>query len=394
MRTNRGQNKKVVYLRPKKKSFKLIHIVMLIFCIVVFVLLIRYFSKKTYIIEEGNLQKSFTSNAVIIRQEKLVKAPAEGKLEIFVDPGNRVRVGDPLFKVIYDVKKYKECKKQIVEVEDKIKAVKDKQNQQKMQSILDKSIEDMTKSLQDAISKGDFNKVDNIKSEIIRLKKEKDKRNKIREKNIKTMQKSLQDLKTDLQSTRHIVCAPISGIVSYDIDGMEELLSPNNMQNITYDVIKNISTKKLNTKKEKISFVDSNQPVLKIIDNFSYYIAVPMKIKLQEGKNYVVEFTGFDKTAKGKLIQTANKSKTLGIFRLNSDIEELLNERKVEVEVLIDNFYGKIVPVDGLVTLEGQEGVYLIQRRNQVFKPVKVIAKNDEYAIVEGLKIGDKILLN
>lgn len=394
MRRNRGQNKKVVYLRPKKKSFKLTYVVILILCVVVFVLLFKYFSKKTYIVEEGNLQKSFTSNAVIIRQEKLIKAPVEGKLEILVDHGNRVRVGEPLFRVICDMKKYKEYKNQIVEVEDKIKVVKAEQKQQKMPSVLDKSIEDTTRNLQDAISKGEFKKVDNLKSELIRLKKERNKKNKIREKNIKTMQESLQDLKVDLQNTEHTVYAPISGIISYNIDGMEELLSPSNIQNITYDKIKDINIKKPKTKREKRSFVDSNQPVLKIIDNFSYYMAVPMKNKLQEGKNYVVKFTSFNKATKGKLIQTANKPEFLGIFRLNSDIKELLNERKVEVEVLVDSFYGKIVPTDSLITLEGKEGVYLIKRSKRFFKPVKVIAKNDKYAIIEGLKIGDKILLN
>lgn len=394
MRRNRGQNKKVVYLRPKKKSFKLTYVVILILCVVVFVLLFKYFSKKTYIVEEGNLQKSFTSNAVIIRQEKLIKAPVEGKLEILVDPGNRVRVGEPLFRVICDMKKYKEYKNQIVEVEDKIKVVKAEQKQQKMPSVLDKSIEDTTRNLQDAISKGEFKKVDNLKSELIRLKKERNKKNKIREKNIKTMQESLQDLKVDLQNTEHTVYAPISGIISYNIDGMEELLSPSNIQNITYDKIKDINIKKPKTKREKRSFVDSNQPVLKIIDNFSYYMAVPMKNKLQKGKNYVVKFTSFNKATKGKLIQTANKPEFLGIFRLNSDIKELLNERKVEVEVLVDSFYGKIVPTDSLITLEGKEGVYLIKRSKRFFKPVKVIAKNDKYAIIEGLKIGDKILLN
>lgn len=395
MYRNRGGNKKVIYLRPKKRSFKPLSIVVIVLSLAVLVLLIKYFNKGTYILKEGNIHQSFVSDAVVIRQEKLVNSPVEGELDVLVKSGERVRVNTPIFKVIRDTKKQKEYQNEIREVEDKIKAIKNENNQNKTQSVLDKSIEDMTIKLQDAISKGELKKADNIKSELIRLKEEKSKKYKVREKNIKAMYESLQDLKNKLQEIEYIVYAPMSGVVSFSIDGMEKLLSPSNIQNITYDEIKNtdIANNIIDINKSN-SVVSCNQPVLKIIDNFSYYLVLPIKEgeKLQEGKNYDIVFTSFDKATKGKLVRIADKS--LGVFRLNTDIEELSSNRKLEVEVLTGNFYGKMVPVDSLVISEGREGVYLIQRSNKVFKPVKVIVKNDKYAIVEGLKIGDKILLN
>lgn len=393
MHGEKVKNRKVVYLRPKKRSFKLTFIIALIFCLAAFLILFKFFKKNTYIVEEGDLYESFASTAVVIRQEELIKAPVDGHLEIFVKPNERVRVSTPLFKVISDKKKQKEYIKQINEVKNKLEVIKSEQDQQK-QSVLDKSIKDLTVKLQDAIAKGNLENANNIKSELKRLKEEKDKKHKIKEENIKSIQESLENLKNKVQAVEYTVYAPISGVVNFNIDGVEELISFSNIQNITYNDIKNIYNKtKDKTNKNSLLSINSNMPVLKIIDNYSFYIAVPMDIKLKKGKSYDLLFDGRDEPVKGKLEHIIEDSRYIGVFRLNSDIKELLTARILEVKVLANRFYGKIVPKDSLIISEGKEGVYVIQRNKKIFKPVKVIARNDHYAVVEGLKIGDKILL-
>lgn len=394
MSGNKFKNRKVVYLRPKNRAIKPTFIATLFLCLaIVIFLLISFFKNDIYIVEEGDLYESFTSTAVVIRQEELVKSPTDGNLEVFVEPNERVRVKTPLFKVISDRKKQEEYIKQINEVKSKLERIKNDQDQHG-QSILDKSIKNMTVKLQDAIAKGDIDNANNIKSELERLKVEKNKKHKIKEENIKTMQESLKNLTDKVQEVEYTVYAPMSGIVSFNIDGLEELLSPSNIQDITYNDIIEICNKTKDTIKENtLKSVTCNMPVLKIIDNYCYYIAVPLDKKLHQGQVYDLIFAGCDKPVKGKLEHIAGNSKYVGIFCVNSDIKELLATRNLEVKILLGKFYGKIVPKDCLVNLEGKEGVYIIQRNKRIFKPVKIIAKNDHYAAVEGLKIGDKILI-
>ena len=70
----------------------------------------------------------------------------------------------------------------------------------------------------------------------------------------------------DLNSGAEYVKAPMSGIVSYRVDGLEDVLTPENFSNLSKEYLESLN---LNTGK----IVASNDESGKVIDNFECYIA-------------------------------------------------------------------------------------------------------------------------
>lgn len=228
-------NRKVVSIRPKKlNSSKYVLIgVMLAAALTLIFLLLNHFYFNIYTVAEGTIQKTLPADALIIKKEAVVTSPADGKLQMLVKPGERVRVGTPLFMVITDLKQKENYEKQISELQDSIKDLRDNLNSSIPLSVINKSINDTTKKLKDAIAQGQLDKVKALKSELARLMNEKQKQIQYSETNLKAMEKSINELKNKLSSVELLVNAPEAGMVSFNIDGFENILTTDRIKSIS-----------------------------------------------------------------------------------------------------------------------------------------------------------------
>ena len=131
---------------------------------------------------------------------------------------------------------------------------------------------------------------------------------------------------------------------------------------------------------------------MKIIDNFSWYIAIKLEKPMKQGMNYYINFPDTNEKIKAELV-SINKEGNVGFFLIKTDLKKLLDSRKIRVEVITGSYTGHIIPTEGLFINEGKEGVYIVERGKKVFKPIEIVTKNENKIIVNGLKPGDKILL-
>ncbi|HHW02955.1 MAG TPA: hypothetical protein GXX35_09105 [Thermoanaerobacterales bacterium] len=392
---HRQINSKVVPLRPKKRiSSKYLLAGAMAAVVLTLMLLFNRYYFNTYTVVEGTVQKSLYADALIIKKETVITSPADGKLQLLVKPGERVRVGTPLFMVITDLDQKEKYEKQISELQGSIKDLQNDLNSHIPLNVINKSIDDTTKKLKEAIAQGQFDKVRDLKSELARLMKEKQKQIQSGQTNIKAMEKTVDELKKKLSSVELLVNAPEAGMVSFNIDGYENVL--------TVDCVKNISSSQLQSIKgqepEQVipSYATVRRPVLKIVDNFSYYMAVDIKnATLKEGKNYniVIKTSDFSKKIPAELVDI-HENDRVGIFLIEKDLPEIINFRRVDVEIITQTATGSIIPLSGIVNVDGSEGVYLLDGRNRVFRAVKIIASDGSNAVVEGLKLGDRILID
>jgi len=53
-----------------------------------------------------------------------------------------------------------------------------------------------------------------------------------------------------------------------------------------------------------------------------------------------------------------------------------------------------MIPKEGIFYDNGVEGVYVFERGEKCFKPVELVVEDEDNIIVNGIKQGDKILLN
>lgn len=393
---HQNSNKKVIYLKPKKKSlFLKIRSILILFFIGILIFVAHHFLHiKTYVVSKGTIDEGFFSDAVIIKNEKVVLSPTNGKLELLVDSGERVRVGTPVFRVTADARKKEIYLQEITEIEDKIKSLKDGEDTSSISlNLINKSIEDITQKLKDATDIGDSDKVKLLEDELTRLTKEKQEKIDSNEANINVLQEQLEQLKNMLNESDTVVYAPIAGIVSLNIDGFEDLLVADKLKELTYSQLQAVNDDSSN--RDLSAIIKTNQAVIKIIDNFSWYLALKLEHQMEEGRSYYIKLldsaNGSEKI-KARLINISEDGST-GFFLVNTGLDSLLDSRKIKVFVVTGTYTGNIIPSSGLFFNEGKEGVYIIEQGKKHFKPIEIIARNGNDIIIDGLKQGDKILL-
>lgn len=176
------------------------------------------------------------------------------------------------------------------------------------------------------------------------------------------------------------VKAPISGIVSYRVDGLEGTLSVNNIENINLQMLK-----EMNLKTGQIVATSSKKG--KIIDNFKYYIATNMdseeaqnakvgqKVKLRLSTNDEID-------AKISNIKEEDNQKLI-IFEINKMTEKLIDYRKITFEVIWWSNSGLKIPNQSII--QDEKGLnYVIRKRLGYLTKVlvKVEKTSENYSII------------
>ena len=228
-----------------------------------------------------------------------------------------------------------------------------------------------------------------LQDELTRLAEERQKLLEPNEASINTLKEQLNKMKEEVSKIDIVVYASEAGIVSLYIDGLEDVLVPDRAKDISHAQL-TAAVEGL-TKTSLPKEVNMNQAVLKIIDNFSWYIAFKAEKGLKEGRDYYIKIDN-DREIRGRLASTNDNG--IGFFSINTDLDSLLDSRKIDLEVIVGTHKGCMIPKEGIFYDNGVEGVYVFERGEKCFKPVELVVEDEDNIIVNGIKQGDKILLN
>ena len=229
-----------------KKSRKIIAILSVVAVMIyavsaVYLLIVN--PTNTYVVKQGSLSEEEEANGYIIRDEIVVKEE-DNKNGIYAiaSEGQRVAVGESIFRYYSDSEK--EIKTQISGLNYKIQELLAQDKSKPSADI--KSIE---KQIEEKIQK--VNTLTNYQ-EVIENKKNIDnlitkKINFIADvtenKEIKSLIKERNLLENQLRSGTEYQVAPIGGIVSYRVDGVEEKLSIDKFNEITEKYLRDLDLK-------------------------------------------------------------------------------------------------------------------------------------------------------
>ena len=178
--------------------------------------------------------------------------------------------------------------------------------------------------------------------------------------------------------------APISGTVSYKVDGYEDVLTPKDFSKITSKLLSN-----LNLKTGQI--VADSKESAKIINNFECYIACNLESKQAQeaevGKKIKLRLSN-NKEVTSKIEYISKEDdKVVIIFKIDEQVQEMISYRKVSFDIIWWSDSGKKVPNTALgKEQKGENEVsYIVRTRNgyQDKILVKVLRQNDKYAIVD-----------
>lgn len=366
-----------------KKSRKIIAILSIIAVLIyiisaVYMLIVN--PTNTYVVKQGLLSEEDEANGYIIRDEIVVKEE-DNKNGIYAiaSEGQRVAVGESIFRYYSDSEK--EIKTQISGLNYKIQELLEQDKSKPSADI--KSIEkQIEEKIQHVSTLTNYQEVIENKKNIDNLitKKINFIADVTENKEIKNLIKERNTLETQLKSGTQYQVAPIGGIVSYRVDGLEEKLSVDKFNEITEKYLRD-----LDLKSGKI--VTTSNECGKVIDNFKCYIAVTMNSKnamsAEVGKTVNLRISNNEEyEAKIAKINEESGKRTI-IFEIRNVTEDLINHRKIVVDVIWWDVSGLKVPKQALTQ---ENGLYYVTRNKagiQTKLLVKIKRQTDKFAIIE-----------
>lgn len=196
------------------------------------------------------------------------------------------------------------------------------------------------------------------------------------------------------------IYAQKAGIVSYKLDGLEQIITPETISNLkaesVYEQAKNAESKVAANQQ----VVPSGTGFVKIVNNLKPVILEfslskdAWKGVPETGDVFTFRLAGEIEARSGQAVEVIRNSTGYRILAEVRDWpQQLLTERLVEMEVLVESFEGIVVPQSAIITRDGVQGVYKVTTNRYVFKPVEIIGQVGESAVVSGLEAGDEILL-
>lgn len=177
--------------------------------------------------------------------------------------------------------------------------------------------------------------------------------------------------------------SPVSGIVSFYMDGFEEILDVDSVGEL--DMIR-IREEAMNPRLIKSDSAKPETPILKIIDNTVWYVYVYTDLRnigrFTEGSNVKVVFA--DDEVNAKVMESHNEiGNCYALLRINEQAKAMSEKRKSRLNIVNQNIEGLILPTNSLVYQGEQVGVLVKDLNDKaIFKPVEIKGKNNDWTIV------------
>lgn len=373
----------------KRKLFKdnMKTIITIVICIIIVTSILIYNkffnSKKTYTVVNGSVEKVSDTYIYVLKEE------------------NVIEIDDSVVAVPVVEQDKRAAKNEVV-------AVYKNDNYEKYQSeisTLDREIQTLVNDLPSVYS----NDISSIDSQISLLIKEaqnetsyvkmQEYKNKVNEllykkitilgelsptgSKIRELIEQRAKLDQDSKNSSNNIKAPISGLVTYKIDGLENL--------INYNEILNYDVEKLDEIINKYSSNNTNNFGIKIVDNFKcYYLVKEAENEntqyIKEGQKYQIKL--MDKNSNDSNTAILEKSinsngYTYNIFSIENSVSDVLDVRETGAEIVWTKKDGLVVSLDAVVNKNGINYVTLVTGGEYIDIPIKVVISNDTVCIAE-----------
>lgn len=379
------------YTKKKTINKKMLIFAVLLIIAVYFIYVIYLLVKQPtdiFTVEEGKLYLEETDVGYIIRDEVVVKGNNyKNGMEQIKSEGEKAAKQETIFR--YYSKNEENLKKQIAELDVKIQETM--KNQADLYPTDVKLIEDQIDEQVEKLNQTtDISKMTEYEKQINNLINKKAKI--VGEKSpsgsyLKQLNTQRVKLEKELNEGTETIKASRSGIVSYKVDGLEETLTPNNFSALSKQYLES-----LNLKTGKL--IATSDECGKIINNFEAYIAtisnstqakeakIGDKLKVRLSNNVEIG-------AEVAYTSQENEEETLLVLKIDKEIEELSNYRKISFDLIWWSYSGLKVPNQSIV--EKDDIHYVVRNRAGYLSKilVKVERQNDKYAIISNYTIDE-----
>ena len=377
-------NKANTINRRKLIAVLLIVLIVVFFAIYKIVALIMN-PTDTFMVEEGSIYQEEDTIGYIIRDEEIVRGQNyKNGMEQIKSEGEKVAKNEPIFR--YYSAGEEELEKKISDLDKKIDEAMQSEESSVPSGDISSLEQQITEKLDELYQETDMKKIKeykknvddyiNKKSRIVGeyspagsyLKKLIDERSKY---------------ENELNNGVEYINAPVSGIISYKIDGYEEILSPDKFDTINKDLLEDINIK-------TGQIIATSEESGKIISDFNFYIACILSSESSKnaeiGDKVKLRFySGREIPAEINYISEEDNDRII-IFKVNQDVQDLISYRKISLDIIWWSDSGKKIPNESIAKEQKCENEvsYVIRTRDGYSDKiyVKVLRSNDKYSIV------------
>lgn len=359
---------------------------------------------KTVTVESGVIEEIVSSEGIIIKDEFVYKSETQGTVSLFKKEGEKIGRGLQVAKI--NKSENSPYSKELEDIDKQIELLKKTSDNKKLLS-KDKektqsNIDIVINELQNSIIKGNYGDAYIYKNTLLQN---------IDKQQLVTGQKNLVSQSLDnllkrkdeiiknMESSSVVNYSSRPGIISYELDGLEEIFTINKINDYKPNDFRIIEGNKIDlTKENEVKYGD---PIYKIIDNYRWYIMTEVNAEdvdgLEEGNTIYVRINNQDKKIISRVIKMVKeKDKCLIILMFTDYFHEHYKERYIDVHIIKNKFEGLIIPNKSIAEKDGVKGVYIKDISGIVkFRPIKALTSDDEYTIVsEGEGYSRQIELN
>ncbi len=373
--------------RKMKFNKKIILYIMIILVVIYLIYTIYLLIKQPtdiFTLEEGTLYSEETDIGYVIRDEVVVQGENyKNGMEKIKSEGEKVAVNEAVFR--YYTKNEESLKEKIADLDAKIQEAMS--NETGLLTSDMKSLEtQIDQKLLEISTMTDTTKLEEYKKEINELITKKA--------NIagdlspqgsylKELIQERKNYENELNSGAEYINSTKSGVVSYKVDGLEDVLKPTDE---CFSTLSKGYLENLDLKTGKI--IPTSDECGKIIDNTYCYIATisntdeaknatvgkKVKVRLPSGSEVSAEIT--------YILQEDSGDRVL-ILKINKGVEELINYRKISFDLIWWSENGLKVPNQAIV--KENDLAYVVRNRAGYLSKilVKIKKEGEKYSIVE-----------
>lgn len=395
-------------MKTKKYIFILVFVLLAVIYIIRAVLSSNIVKDTLY---KEQIEASVNTKGMLIKYEHLHAPDINGVLDAKFASGDRVSKGSQI-AVVYNGSIDTSVKTKLEQINKKISVIENSHSEnQAFSNDISKLEQEISSELSKIIESGykkNMSDVALLKYSITALCEHKSTIEgdaPARESTLSQLKQEKADLEAQIGSVESGIYARASGIFSSYIDGLEELVTPFNMNELTPSKFNELHAfDEANIKENK----QSDSPYsCKVIDNYRYFIAFETDEEtaadISAGSKAKIRF--YDISPKASTVSVVSVSppeegKVIVICECRNYLEGLLVQRFVNIEFIKKTYSGYKISLSALRTKDNENGVYVLRENIIKFIPVNIVYNEKEILLVESadkknpLILYDEVIVN
>lgn len=332
----------------------------------------------------GTIEKSVHTEGYIIRDEQVLVNKDMSFLDSVVSDGERVAKGEFLATVYQDNSNSK--------VQAEIKSLNERINNLEKLRIAESGIQEerttdsFIKSkipyIVESAHHGKGSNLSEIQYEIIdNIDKNIASNNKNAEEIINKLKEEKQTLEDSLSGDKINITADKAGLYFSFIDGYEDKLYPDMIENFSVIDFKNMPEEE----KQK-----GSSATAKIVSGFDWFYSFIVKEKdisnFESASSVKIKFDNYnDELIKGYIynVSAIDDGSCIVTCRIEKYLDFAFTSRKLSATVITDSTEGLKIPRKAVRVLDGVKGVYVVKQSVARFRNIDILDSNDEYVVIK-----------